>query len=120
MKDNKSIVEKAFDASGVKQVGRAKVYGHDILFGDGFVRHPFPQFQRFGVEEDDYPDGCYVTCWLWAADDRKIGFGRPIFFDAMHDVGEPLHWRREKRLDTAKMDAVRNILSLKKARKHAN
>ena len=116
----KSTLEKSFDEIGVKPVGRHKVYGFDILFGDGFVTKPYPALKKFGIEENEYPNGCYVTCWLWSTDDSKVGLGLPIFFDPMHDIAQPLNWRRERRLDEAKMSAIHTIRSLKDNQKNAH
>ena len=117
---NKSALERSFDEIGVKPVGRHKIYGHDILFGDGFVTKPYPALKKFGIEKNDFPNGCYCTVWLWATDDQTCGLGLPIFFDPMHDVAQPLHWRRERRMDEAKMSAVNAIRTLRDARKNAN
>lgn len=113
----KSTLEKSFDQIGVKPVARHRVYGYDILFGDGFVAKPYPALKKFGVEEGEFPHGCYVTCWLWHTEDDKVGLGLPIFFDPMHDISQPLNWRRERRIDEAKMSAIFTIRELKKARK---
>lgn len=122
MSDNKSVLEKSFSEIGVKPVGRQTIYGRDILFGDGFVTggretDPYRKLQKFGIEKGEYPNGCYVTCWLWASDDQKVGLGLPIFFDPMHDITQTLDWRRERRLDEAKMSAVHTIRSLKDMQK---
>jgi len=104
----KSYLEKSFSEIGVKPVSRRKINGQDILLADGFVSKPYPALKKFGIDKDDFPQGCYTTVWLWGKDD-KIGLGLPIFFDPLHNIEHPLSSRQTMRINTAVNHARRSI-----------
>jgi len=104
----KSYLEKSFDKIGVKPVSRRRIHGQDVLLGDGFVAEPYPALKKFGVEKDDFPNGCYTTVWLWGRDD-DVGLGLPIFFDCMHDITQPISTRQTMRINAAVQNAKQAI-----------
>jgi hypothetical protein len=117
---SKQALRESFSEIGVKEIARKTISGHDVLFADGFVVKPFPALKKFGVEEDQYPNGCYATVWLLAGGEDAIGLGLPIFFDPMHNVTQSIPTRQVIRLQCAENSAVMAIQAMKDARKNAN
>lgn len=110
---NKDKVEQIFRNAGLKPEARRKVREYDVFLADGFSLPPHRNVRRFGVSADDYPYGCYVTFW-WAGRDEGLHAGRPLFFEARHEVSYDLETRKKARLTAALKDAEGHIEAWKR------
>jgi len=94
-----SDMERMCKAAQMKPAKRDRYQGYDIYVSDGFSEKPWIHYQKFLMEEDGFPNGCYCTIWFATerGSDRIENLGQPLLFDAYHDLelGElRRHWGR--------------------------
>lgn len=114
----KSKIEQMCRAAGVIPVKRATVQGREVFIADGFTATPAVTFQKFDVEEKDFPFGCFGTFWWTFESEDKFSLGRPLFFDAFHDKGYSPESKQGMRIRAALKDAEEMIMARDKATKH--
>lgn len=114
---NKEKMEEVFRKGGVKPAERRKSGDFDIFIGDGFSLMPHMAYRRFGVEENEFPSGMYVT-WWWVGKDEKLDIGRPLFFDAKHNPEYSSADKKTARVNAALVDAESFLARRKKNGTH--
>lgn len=111
----KQKFERMCSAAGMQAVRRENINGADVCVADGFSATPHVTFKKFGIEEGQFPYGCYGTFWIDFANDDKLNWGGTLFCDAMHDSGHSLEAKRNMRVNAALADARETIARRKKA-----
>ena len=105
---------RLFDNVGVKPVGRGTYGGYEFFIGDGMMKEPYPKMAKFGVEEQHFPNGCFVGLWFLAKGEEAINFGPPLFFER-YDI-ELMKYdpssRQKARMRAITNDAVAHIDAL--------
>jgi hypothetical protein len=105
---NKDKVEQIFRDAGLQPEEKVHVRDYNVFIADGFALPPYSRLQRFGIETEDFPTGCYCTFW-WAGKDENLHAGRPLFFDPRHEPDYDLTTRKKARLSAALKDAEAHI-----------
>ena len=100
----KQAVETACRKAGMAPARRCTVRGVEVFIADGFSSEPHLSFQRFGVEQGEFPNGVYATLW-WAAKDDDLDVGQPLFFDPMHNPEYDLKTKKMARVNSAIQEA---------------
>jgi hypothetical protein len=118
IKVNKDMMERACRKAGMKPEKRETINGREVFIADGFSAIPDITFKRFGVDKGEFPMGAYVTMW-WVAKDEKLDVGRPILFDAFHDVGLSIDDKKRARINRAMVEASKFLKSRKMAKLNA-
>ena len=99
------------EAAQMKQAAKSTFRGYSILIADGFSKTPELHYKRFGVDEDEFPNGAYCTIWFISRDDHKIDCGAPLIFDADHNPGWEASFKEKARINTARKAAEGFILT---------
>jgi len=95
---------------------RLTVGDYDLLISDGFSLPPHFAYRRFGIDADEFKNGCYVTVWwLMKGDDRLYGGGRCVF-DAFHDPEYDMATKKRARINTAIKTAEQFVSQLRKVK----
>lgn len=115
MRLGKSKIESMCRAAGCLPVKRATVMGREVFVADGFSATPHVTFQRFDIDDGDFPFGCFGTFWWTFEGDEKMAMGRPLFFDAFHDTGYSKESKQMMRVSKALKDAEETFVLRKKA-----
>ena len=110
---NKDHIETIFRRAGLRPELRQRVGDYEVFIGDGFSAPPHVNFRKFGIAEDEFSFGCYVTFW-WVGKDEKLDAGHPLFFDAFHNPEYDTSTKKKARINTAFKDAEGFILRRKK------
>lgn len=105
----KDQLERSFRKGGTAPVLREPMGDYDLFVSDGFSRPPHLNFQRFGIEPDEFPHGMFVTIW-WLGKGEKLFFGQPLFM-------EVTEFRQGARINAARHTAQKFLASLQKAPK---
>lgn len=66
----KASFERMCNDAGIWPAHRETYRGLEIIVGHGFSQLPERDFQKFGVKEGDYPNGCFATCWAIPQGDK--------------------------------------------------
>lgn len=114
----KEVIEKACRKAGMTPARRTKIDGIEVFIADGFSSQPHRSFARFGVEEGEFPKGCYATLW-WASKDNDLDIGQPLFFDPMHNPEYDLRTKKMARINSAIQEASGFLSRRKEIRKNA-
>lgn len=112
----KQKMEDMCRAAGMKPVQRTSIDGVEIFIADGSCATPAVTFQKFGVDADDFPGGCYATMWWAAYKDEKLDVGRPLFFDLFHNPEFSSTSKQYARINAAVNDAKTFLDRRKKVR----
>lgn len=105
MNIDKDKIETMCRAAGLKPVERRTFDQIDVVVADGYVSQPHITFQKFNVEKNDFPLGCYGTFWWALRADERMLVAYPMFFDALHDMNIPRPDRQAARVETAFQNA---------------
>lgn len=111
----KQKIESMCRAAGMVPVARVNIDGVEVFIADGFSAIPSIAFQKFGVEPSDFPGGCFGTMWFAACREDKLDFGRPMFFDRLHNLELSNKGKQGARIRAAADDAKRSLDMRKKA-----
>jgi hypothetical protein len=111
----KKHIEQMCRAAGMVPVARVKIDGTEVFIADGFSAIPSISFQKFGIEPEDFPGGCFGTMWWAACREDKLDFGRPMFFDRLHNVELSTKSKQLARIRAAADDAKVNLDRRKRA-----
>lgn len=114
LRTGKDKIERMCRAAGMAPADRRKVGDYDLLIADGFSLPPHRVFRRFGVEPNEFPNGCYVViAWLMKGEERMF-LGTPIVFDAFHDPAYDKASKRRMRLNRAESDVKAMLKRMRK------
>lgn len=102
---DKNTIERICRNAGMRPERRVKIKDYDVFIADGFSLPPHNYYRRFGVDANEFPTGMYVTLWWVSKNDDQLDTGQPIFFEAMHDPGMSLSFKKLARINTALHEA---------------
>lgn len=103
---NKDKIERMVRESGLVPQDRRKVRDYDLLLADGFSLPPHRVWRRFGIDEGEFPRGCYVTFWWLMKGEDRLFVAVPLFFDVGHNPEYmDSETRRRARLNRAQQEA---------------
>ncbi len=111
MQITKAKMESMCRMAGMQPVARDTFEGHELFVADGFSAPPHHAFRRFGVEENEFLLGCYVTIFWFAKGEDKLDIGLPLIIDAAKSDNRLLH----ARINAAKKEARQLLKDRKKA-----
>lgn len=114
---NKDRIEDMCRRAGLIPAGRRPMRGYDVLIADGESAPPHDAFRRFGVEEDEFEDGCFVTFW-WLLKDEFLFVANPIFFEKDHDPWLDPASKKQARINRAMQTAEEWVTRYKEQTKH--
>ncbi len=104
-----NAIERCCRMAGMTPEKRVTNAGHDIFIADGFCdgANVYRWVWRMGVNEGEFPNGCYCTIWWVAKGEDDFQIGVPLFFDAFHDpqFGTDAAMRKRARINTALKEA---------------
>jgi hypothetical protein len=98
----------------IKPVHREAYKNYDILIGDGRVANPDVVLQRFGIEKDDFPLGCFCTVWC-VAKDEKIALAGVLPIRLTHDILYDENSKRMARVAAGVVTARKHIDTMRRA-----
>ena len=113
---DKDSLAIALQRGGVKPAHRIKIGNNEILIADGFVDPPHHHLGRFGVSQDEYPHGVFMT--IWWTDHTKGGRGGALFFEPDHDPLMMQSFKGQARINAAIRAAQSDIERMDKNAKH--
>lgn len=111
----KPQIEKMCRAAGMVPVARMNIDGIEVFIADGFSPIPSIAFQKFGIEPQDFPGGCFGTMWFASCREDKLDFGRPLFMDVLHNPELSPRAKKHARIRAAAEDAKINLDRRKRA-----
>jgi hypothetical protein len=97
-------------------VKRDNINGVEVFIADGFSSAPHITYRKFGINDGEFPFGCFVTLWWVSCGDEKLDTGQPLFFDAFHDSQHSLEGKKLARINTALLAAKKFLEDRKKVR----
>ena len=109
-------LEKMMTRAQMRPEIRENYKGYTIFVGDGFSDKPWVHYMKFGVDKEDFDNGAYCTMWL-IGEGEKIRFGSGLLFDRDHDPFLTDDGRKQARVRTAMLNAVKHVDMLEKAKK---
>jgi hypothetical protein len=101
----------------IKPVHREAYRSYDILIGDGRVINPGAVLGRFGIEQSDFPLGCFCTVWCIAKDD-KIALAGVLPNKLTHDIHYDENSKRMARVAAGVVMARKHIDGLRHYASH--
>lgn len=106
---SKDQLESMCRRAGVKPALRTSIGDLDLLIAEGFSLAPHKDYwERFGLERWDYPGtGCHIVLWLLAKGEEQFFFGRPLFFDGLHNP----EWDAETKIQARRNQAIKDAES---------
>lgn len=112
----KSKVESMCRAAGMLPVSRQTIDGAEVFIADGFSATPSVTFRKFGLDDKDFPGGCYATLWWVSRQEDKLDIGQPIFFELFHNPEMSSGSKKNARINTAVNEAKRFLDRRKRQR----
>lgn len=117
MNIDKAKIETICDAAQLSLERRQTVGEYELFIAAGESKPPHFRYQRFGIEPEDFPNGCFVTMsWLMRGED-KLEIAWPTFFEKNHDAYMTDLGRARARTNRAIKDAHEYLEMKKRARK---
>jgi hypothetical protein len=104
----KADMERIFAAAGIRPERRVTYRGYEIFVGEGFSAPPHTIYQKFGIDADKHPYGCFID-WYWVGKDESLFFGSVLDIDAFHNPGWSVAGKKQIRINTALKAARRDI-----------
>lgn len=117
MATDKEKIESMCRKAGMKPFERRQLRDYDLLISDGFSMPPHYTYQRFGVDPDDFPNGCYVTFWWLMKGEDNMFAAHPLFCDIYHDMEYDKETKHRMRLNSAVEDAENFLKQMDEAAK---
>lgn len=111
----KDAVERMCRAAGMVPVRRTTIDGAEVFIADGFAANPSITFQKFGIEQNDFPGGCFATLWWVSRQEDKLDIGQPLFFELFHDRHMSSEGKQYARVNSA-VNEAKKFLDRRKAR----
>ena len=114
----KNKIESICRRGNMRPIKRDMVDGVDVFIADGFAAMPHVTYKKFGIEDGDFPFGCYATLWWISSDGEKLDTGQPLFFDAFHDKQLGVGSKQLARVNTALKTATEFLRQYKMVKAH--
>lgn len=115
---NRVQIEEMCAKAGMQPIARSKAGDYDIYVSDGFSLPPHRAFNKFGVDPDEFKNGCYVTFWWLMRGEENLLVAAPAIFDVYHDMSYDPATKKQMRANKAIEDATAIVGALKKRKVH--
>ena len=109
----KNSIERMCRAAGLRPERRERIRDQEVFIADGFSLMPHNAWRRFGVDEDEFKRGMFVTLW-WLSKDEKLDVGQPLFFAVDHNPELDVHSKKQARINAAIKTADKFLTARKK------
>lgn len=112
----KDKMESMCRAAGMKPVHRTTIDGAEVFIADGQSGTPERTFQKFGVDQSDFPGGCYATFYFVTHREDRLDVGQMLFFDLFHNPEMSHESKQLARINTAVKEAKQLLERRRKVR----
>lgn len=106
--------------AGMKPEKKETIGDYEVYIADGYSARPHITYQRFGVEDGEFPWGAYCTIWFIARDENFFEVGAPAIYEAFHDPQYDHPTKKQARINTAMREASGFIKDRKKIAAETN
>lgn len=110
----KNKMERMCRSAGMLPVARRTVDGREVFIADGRSATPARTFSKFGVDENDFPGGCYATMYFVGRREDKMEIGHIMFFDLFHNPELSHGAKQQARINSAVKHAEALITRMKR------
>lgn len=120
MNIDKAKAEEISKAAQLTLERRQRIGDYELFIAAGESKPPHFRYQRFGVEPDEFPEGCFVTmAWLMKGE-NKLLIAWPTFFKKNHDPYLSEAGKKLARINRAIRDAEDHLAARARARRRLN
>jgi hypothetical protein len=120
MRLDKAKIESICNAAQLRLERRQSIGEYELFIAAGESKPPHIRYQRFGVEPEEFPDGCFVTMSWLMKDEDQLYIAWPTFFAQNHDRYLTDAGRHQARINRAIRDAEEHLAARKRARRRLN
>jgi hypothetical protein len=120
MRIDKAKAEEISTAAQLTLARRQRIGDYELFIATGESKPPHIRYQRFGIEPEEFPEGCFVTMsWLMKGENQLL-IAWPTFFKKNHDPYLSEKGKERARINRAIKDAEEHLEARKRARRRLN
>lgn len=117
MRIDKAKAEEISNNAQLTLERRQRIGDYELFIAAGESQPPHFRYQRFGVEPEEFPNGCFVTMsWLMQGEDKLL-IAWPTFYEKGHDPYLSEAGKKRARINRAIRDAEEHLEARKRARR---